>query len=58
MIEIHYKKTLMSIKIMRNFIQQKILNNDLSDIEQFLEIYNFKINELSIIINLKTGGDI
>lgn len=43
---------------MRNFIQQKILNNDLSDIEQFLEIYNFKINELSIIINLKTGGDI
>ncbi len=58
MIEIHYKKTLMSIKIMRNFIQQKILNNDLSDIEQFLEIYNLKINELSIIINLKTGGDI
>lgn len=48
----------MSIKIMRNFIQQKILNNDLSDIEQFLEIYNLKINELSIIINLKTGGDI
>lgn len=54
----HYRKTLISIKIMRDFIKQKILNNDLSDINLLLDIYNSKITELSVIINLKTGGDI
>lgn len=54
----HYRKTLRSIKIMRDFIKQKILNNDLSDINLLLDIYNSKITELSVIINLKTGGDI
>lgn len=58
MIETHYKKSLMSIKIMRDFIQQKILNNDLSDIERDLEIYNLKINELSVLINFKIGDNI
>ena len=55
MIEKHYEKNLVSVKIMRNFIQQKILNHDLSDIEQILELYNLKIKELSLIINLRTG---
>ncbi|SMY32124.1 hypothetical protein PMAL9190_00368 [Photobacterium malacitanum] len=54
----HYRKTLISIKIMRDFIKQKILNNDLSDINLLLDIYDSKITELSVIINLKTGGDI
>ena len=42
---------------MRNFIQQKILNDDLSDLENFIELYNLKIKELSIIIALKNGRD-
>ncbi|WP_156451845.1 hypothetical protein [Photobacterium aquimaris] len=54
----HYRKTLISIKVMRDFIKQKILNNDLSDINLLLDIYDSKITELSVIINLKTGGDI
>ncbi|WP_256384113.1 hypothetical protein [Photobacterium toruni] len=57
MIEKHYEKNLMAIKIMRNFIQQKILNDDLSDLENFIELYNLKIKELSIIIALKNGRD-
>lgn len=55
MIERHYEKNLVSVKIMRHFIQQKILNHDLSDIEQILDLYNLKIKELTIIINLRTG---
>ena len=58
MIEKHYDKSLVSVKIMRNFIQQKILNDDLSDIEQLLDLYYLKVKELSIIITLKTGDNL
>ncbi len=55
MIERHYDKSLVSVKIMRNFIQQKILNDDLSDIDQLLELYYLKIEELSSLIELTSG---
>ena len=58
MIEKHYDKSLVSVKIMRNFIQQKILNDDLSDIEQLLNLYHLKVKELSIIITLNTGDNL
>ena len=58
MIEKHYDKSLVSVKIMRNFIQQKILNDDLSDIEQLLNLYYLKVKELSIIITLNTGDNL
>ena len=58
MIEKHYEKSLVSVKIMRNFIQQKILNDDLSDIEQLLNLYYLKVKELSIIITLNTGDNL
>lgn len=58
MIEKHYEKSLVSVKIMRNFIQQKILNDDLSDIEQLLNLYHLKVKELSIIITLNTGDNL
>ena len=43
---------------MRNFIQQKILNDDLSDIEQLLNLYYLKVKELSIIITLNNGDNL
>ncbi|SKC32394.1 hypothetical protein CZ809_01910 [Photobacterium piscicola] len=55
MIERHYDKSVVSVKIMRNFIQQKILNDDLSDIEQLLDLYYLKIKELSSLIDLTSG---
>ncbi len=58
MIKKHYEKNLVSVKLMRNFIQQKILNDDLSDIEQLLDLYYLKVKELSIIITLKTGDNL
>jgi hypothetical protein len=58
MIEKHYDKSLVSVKIMRNFIQQKILNDDLSDIEQLLNLYYLKVKELSIIITLNNGDNL
>ena len=58
MIEKHYEKSLVSVKIMRNFIQQKILNDDLSDIEQLLNLYHLKVKELSIIITLNNGDNL
>ena len=58
MIEKHYEKSLVSVKIMRNFIQQKILNDDLSDIEQLLNLYYLKVKELSIIITLNNGDNL
>jgi hypothetical protein len=58
MIEKHYDKSLVSVKIMRNFIQQKILNDDLSDIEQLLNLYHLKVKELSIIITLNNGDNL
>ncbi|MCD9552084.1 hypothetical protein GLP31_06285 [Photobacterium carnosum] len=57
MIEKHYEKNLIAVKIMRNFIQQKILNGDLSDVEHFIELYHLKIKELSMLITLKNGSD-
>lgn len=58
MIEKHYDKSLVSVKIMRNFIQQKILNDDLSDIEQLLNLYYLKVKKLSIIITLNNGDNL
>ena len=58
MIKKHYEKNLVSVKLMRNFIQQKILNDDLSDIEQLLNLYHLKVKELSIIITLNTGDNL